>query len=605
MVVKDLLSIQLFDSLEKVVIENHKKYFSNYPQEVVELEFDDIRKLYGDTYIKGWRILADLKDGTKIELDVLLDYRIPFSTPKIALVDKSYFMKWAHVEKNGILSIRHSNDKVTHITGTELTEYFINSAIELINQNILGINSADFCNEFKSYWINFIDNSQRNPVEVCLLAEKATTSFQAYYTKIDRKILISDSIPKAEKWLSDYLNKVKIDDYIFKKCAVFYLNKPIYPYQYPKNNRELADLIESSDKILLNNLVPNEYDSVPVVITFNTENGPAYGCVWLTEPSEFNQMKKKYEYHRFNGFKNKKNAPPERYFSTHAKTEFASVEVLNKEWLIERGGKGYFPEISKSKISIIGCGALGSGIARLLTQAGVGSINLIDQEFLEWNNIGRHLLGAEYVGQKKTDGLKSYLCKQLPASTNIESYPYNWEQAFKKDSSILSSQDLIISTTGNWDSEDALNYLFNNNAYIPPVLYGWFEPYGICGHSILVTKFGGCFSCGIDSFGNFIHPLTLWSQDNYLKREPACSAMYNTYGLIDIQPIQAMIVSTVLDYLQKKIRYSEHRYWLGDTTLLQELKGELNKDTSYYNDYRKFSITSKQWKVNKSCLYKH
>lgn len=602
---KDLLSSPLFDSLGKLVIEKHQKYFCDHHQKAKELELGELRKLYGDNYIFGWRILAHINENTKLELDVLFDYKIPYSVPKIALVDKSYFLKWPHVEKNGMLCLRHSKDKVMHNVGTELTDYLISNAIELINGNILGQSIGDFGSEFESYWIYFITEDQKNPSEVFLFADYLPSSLEAYYIKINKKIIISDSKQKAEQWLRDYYNNDKTDESNFYKCAVFHLDSPIHPDQYPKNNKELADLLKNSDKQLLNSIVPVDYGSVPVVLSFDTENGTAYGCVWLTEPYEYNQMKKKYELHRFDGFRVKKNAPTERYLSVNAKTEFATVSVLNKKWLIERGGKGYLPEVSKSKISIIGCGALGSGIARMLTQAGIGSLNLIDPEQLEWGNIGRHLLGAEYVGKKKTDGLKSYLRKQLPGTTYIESYPTQWEQAFKKDSSILSGQDLIISTTGSWDSEDALNYLFNNNASIPPILYGWFEPFGICGHSVLITKYGGCLSCGMDRYGNFLYPLTLWSQAEYLKREPACSAMYNTYGLTDIQPVQAMLVNTALDYLQNKIRYSEHKYWIGDINSLPELKGTLNNNTNYYDNLRKLSITSKQWKTSESCVYKH
>jgi len=41
----------------------------------------------------------------------------------------------------------------------------------------------------------------------------------------------------------------------------------------------------------------------------------------------------------------------------------------------------------KSKITIIGCGALGTVVANNLVRAGVGKISIIDRDFVELNNL--------------------------------------------------------------------------------------------------------------------------------------------------------------------------------------------------------------------------
>lgn len=49
----------------------------------------------------------------------------------------------------------------------------------------------------------------------------------------------------------------------------------------------------------------------------------------------------------------------------------------------------------KSKIAIIGCGALGTVVANNLVRAGVGKISIIDRDFVELNNLQRQILFDE------------------------------------------------------------------------------------------------------------------------------------------------------------------------------------------------------------------
>ena len=49
----------------------------------------------------------------------------------------------------------------------------------------------------------------------------------------------------------------------------------------------------------------------------------------------------------------------------------------------------------KSKIAIIGCGALGTVAANNLVRAGVGKISIIDRDFVELNNLQRQILFDE------------------------------------------------------------------------------------------------------------------------------------------------------------------------------------------------------------------
>src|SRR5262249_23211669 len=48
-----------------------------------------------------------------------------------------------------------------------------------------------------------------------------------------------------------------------------------------------------------------------------------------------------------------------------------------------------------SRVTLVGCGALGTVLANSLVRAGVGSLRLIDRDFIETNNLQRQILFDE------------------------------------------------------------------------------------------------------------------------------------------------------------------------------------------------------------------
>src|SRR6185437_10034869 len=45
--------------------------------------------------------------------------------------------------------------------------------------------------------------------------------------------------------------------------------------------------------------------------------------------------------------------------------------------------------------AIVGCGATGAAVAGLLARAGVGTLTLIDRDYVEWSNLQRQFLFEE------------------------------------------------------------------------------------------------------------------------------------------------------------------------------------------------------------------
>lgn len=68
----------------------------------------------------------------------------------------------------------------------------------------------------------------------------------------------------------------------------------------------------------------------------------------------------------------------------------------------------------RQPIAIVGCGSFGSALADMLVRAGAGKLTLIDPELLGIENIGRHILTSNEVGQPKAHALARRLLEINP-----------------------------------------------------------------------------------------------------------------------------------------------------------------------------------------------
>ncbi len=124
--------------------------------------------------------------------------------------------------------------------------------------------------------------------------------------------------------------------------------------------------------------------------------------------------------------------------------------------LKEIGSEGQ-KRLAKSRVAVVGLGALGSVSAEILARAGVGSLRLIDRDFLELNNLQRQVLYDE-------QDLKQNLPKAVAAENKLRQV--NSEIEIKSEVSdlnastvgeLLSDVDLIIDGTDNFETRFLIN----------------------------------------------------------------------------------------------------------------------------------------------------
>lgn len=153
--------------------------------------------------------------------------------------------------------------------------------------------------------------------------------------------------------------------------------------------------------------------------------------------------------------------------------------------------------LAGKKVALVGCGTIGSHLARMLVQSGAGSFQpfyVFDDDFLSAGNIGRHLLNFDQIGQNKATALAVELQRFHPntlVTARSENAAKNW--------ALLETCDLVIDATGEWNVQCALNDMFlerREGTAVSALLHCWVFMNGAGAQSFLnLGDDRACFRC--------------------------------------------------------------------------------------------------------------
>ena len=166
-----------------------------------------------------------------------------------------------------------------------------------------------------------------------------------------------------------------------------------------------------------------------------------------------------------------------------------SRQILLKNIQIEGQEK-----LLKSKLVLIGCGALGSNIANNLVRAGIGYLRVVDRDIVELNNLQRQNLFEESdIGSSKAGTIAERL-RKINSEVKIESIAddVNNENIEK----IIKNMDVVLDGTDNM----LVRFLINDACvkHDTPWIYGGaIETYGITMN--IIPHKTPCFRCLIQN----------------------------------------------------------------------------------------------------------
>jgi len=171
--------------------------------------------------------------------------------------------------------------------------------------------------------------------------------------------------------------------------------------------------------------------------------------------------------------------------------EESALAVLNvhriKPTVLRQRNMGVVAEdIDKKNVALIGLGALGSKVAELLAQAGVGKFRLCDPERLKTGNVARHIGGVSDFGEFKINVVMSLLLEINPY-LDFEQDGIIYKSAVNSLDTLakfMAPADLTICTTADESVESIVNQIAVINR--KPVLYGRSIRRGSMGRVFLV-----------------------------------------------------------------------------------------------------------------------
>src|SRR5262245_18118521 len=71
------------------------------------------------------------------------------------------------------------------------------------------------------------------------------------------------------------------------------------------------------------------------------------------------------------------------------------LDRYSRQFLFPGLGKQGQERLKQSRVTLIGCGALGAMHAEMLARAGVGYLRLVDRDFIESSNLHRQIMFEE------------------------------------------------------------------------------------------------------------------------------------------------------------------------------------------------------------------
>lgn len=527
-------------------------------------------------YDMGWQVSPVFSDGIRRPLHVVVDSDFPYTPPRVAVADGTGALAWPHLEEGGLLCILPPDTAVSSRTPVDVTAYVLGEACRLIEEGISGSNVEDFRREFLSYWALVADGEA--PVFLSTLDPRRQNPQIVVWHGTTVRV-VGESRDTLKRWLRRWgAEPSKSGEYSFFDAVLLWLPEPLLPREYPATPADVRALVQQHSPEateVLENLAMRRVDEIDVVLGAATARGSCFGALVLRRPRRSSGARRSGDplTKGFRPSRVPKWLLMNRYFSAAAQVTKAIVKRADHRWIHGRDQDGRQGRMREARVAVLGCGSLGGTLARLLAQAGVGNLLLVDSAILDWPNVGRHELGAPSVDQPKA---------QEVAREIERAYPHLDEIVFRNTrvglgrSALMDellTYDLVVSTMGNWAAENFLNDYQQENLTFPAVVYGWVEPHAAAAHAVAIPQGGACLRCGVDDNGRPNLTVTDWSRGSETLQEPACGAVYTPYGPTELCWAHALISKAVIDAIVSRPTRAQHYIWIGSHHRLVEASG--------------------------------
>jgi adenylyltransferase/sulfurtransferase len=135
-------------------------------------------------------------------------------------------------------------------------------------------------------------------------------------------------------------------------------------------------------------------------------------------------------------------------------------ERYSRQILFKGIGRQGQERLRAARVAIVGCGATGSAVASLLARAGVGTLRIIDRDYVEPSNLQRQSLFDEADAAESVPKSIAATRKIAEFNSQIVAEPYVADLTPENIGSLLNDIHLILDGTDNFETR----YLVNDYA---------------------------------------------------------------------------------------------------------------------------------------------
>lgn len=504
----------------------------------------------GDVAIEGQLVI----EGQPVTVKLLLPAEFPLSFPRLYLLPWDALGFIPHVLETGgyICYVAMEGLLLDRRDPVGIVAEAVRRASALLRNGVTGINRVDFVDEFESYW-----NRLPGGVDAFSLLEPGLEVRQVVRAIAKKG---HSYLAASEAAISCFHHGRSVAGrYTFQNALFLALDEGsvVVP---PRPDRPMWTA-EEARAALLPGLSPENIARLRK-LTKGKCKAQEYVAVAIPRPSGGITMFGI----RFDGIG---NVHPLLDNGTAERLVPLRLERLERSYLVPRGGGE--AELGSMRVLLAGCGSVGGYLAFELARAGVLELTLVDNDVLNIANTFRHVLGREYWGQNKAEGLKTEIEAKLPYA-RVNAVVDTLEGAFMEGSVDPSSFDLVICALGNPTVELAFDEYLHGLARRPPAIYTWLEPFGIGGHAVVTgNEPDGCFAClhaspveGEDE---------LWNRAAFCVPDPArpfaraisgCGSLHTPYGSMAAARTGVLAAGLAVDVLSGREQRNPLLSWKGD-----------------------------------------
>ncbi|RXG85686.1 hypothetical protein EAS61_35485 [Bradyrhizobium zhanjiangense] len=508
--------------------------------------------------VDGWRLR-----WRERQLELQVDGDFPFSAARVYLNGYTRAQAQPHIEKNGKLCL---GGKPVPGDCIATVRRALSEAFRLLGENETKLHDDDFREDFGLYWLNWSTKTDLiaevlpgpEGTTRCRLVRAVQTKNQVFVlpTKADAARFWTNRTGSAPKWP--------------KTTALIPIDPLPAPDRYPDTAADLWALVAVRSRHgtdLLARLVDNDPKEAFVVLAGRAPSGREhYAAVRLRRPLDRAGLPVKKRVLR-QGLESAED--PLRTLFSRFRVERLATHRLDAA--SSRLPEGVQRQMAAVRVIIVGCGALGSGVARMLAQAGAEHLVLVDPDSLGWENIRRHELGASFVGHGKAKSLAAAIRAALPMIGFVEGHQKTFATFAREYPAVVEEADLIVSCTGDWAADASVEHTLARLKCRASVIYGWMEAHALASHAVLLGSQGARLSDGFDEHGNPRLPVVVDGKPP----PPECAGASTTFGAVELAHAQALVVRVAVDALRGLEAPPAWHSWIADAVAFKEAEASV------------------------------